>query len=86
MKEEREESNWRAWFLVASLALLFLIYGISMILFVGDKGPPPWDFGTVEDIPGQSVYSTAPSVGGAASVPEPQHVSQKPPRLPEEKP
>ncbi len=82
--------NWRAWFIVCTLAVLFLIYGVFMYFVVGDKGPPPWDFGTVEDIPGQSAYSTHPSVGGTASAPEPQHVSQKPPLVettaPEEKP
>ena len=89
---EREEggNNWKAWLIVCTLAILFLIYGVFMFFFVGDKGPPDWNFGNVEDIPGQSVYSTHPSVGGTASAPEPQHVSQKPPLaemgVPKEKP
>lgn len=78
---EREEGgkNFKAWFIVCTLAILLLIYGVFMYFVVGDKGPPPWDFGTVEDVPGQSVYSTQPTVGGTAPAPEPQHVSQKPP-------
>ena len=78
---DRQEGgkNWKAWFIVCTLAVLFFIYGMFMYFFVGDKGPPGWDFGAVEDIPGQSVYSTHPAVEGAASAPEPQHVSQKPP-------
>ncbi len=82
--------NWKGWIIVCTLAFLFLIYGVFMYFVVGDKGSPPWDFGTVEDVPGQSVYSTHPAVGGAASAPEPQHVSQRPPLAeagtPEKKP
>jgi hypothetical protein len=89
---EREESrkNWKDWFIVCTLAILFLIYGVFMYFIVGDKGPPDWNFGNVEDIPGQSVYSTNPAGQGPAAVPEPQHVSQKPPLVepgaPKEKP
>ncbi len=78
MKNEEGGKNWKGWFIVCTLAVLFLIYGVFMYLVVGDRGPPPWDFNTAEDIPGQSVYSTNPA-GGPAAVPELQHVSQKPP-------
>jgi len=40
------------------IAVLFLIWGLFVLIMVGDKGPPSWDFGVVEDIPGQSPYST----------------------------
>ncbi len=40
------------------IAVLFLIWGLFILFMVGDKGPPAWDFGVVEDIPGQSPYST----------------------------
>jgi hypothetical protein len=40
------------------IAVLFLIWALFILLLVGDKGPPSWDFGVVEDIPGQSPYST----------------------------
>jgi len=40
------------------IAVLFLLWGLFIFIMVGDKGPPSWDFGTMEDIPGQSPYST----------------------------
>lgn len=40
------------------IALLFICWGLIIFFLVGDKGPPAWDFGVVEDIPGQSPYST----------------------------
>ena len=79
MEREADGKNWKGWLIVCTLAILFLIYGVFMYFVVGDKGPPDWNFGNVEDIPGQSVYSTHPAVRGAACTPEPQHVSQKPP-------
>ncbi len=78
---EKEESRLvtRGWVIVCVLAIAFFVYGMIMYSFVGDKGPPDWDFGFVEDIPGGSVYSTIPAgPGPAAPVPEPQHVSEKP--------
>ncbi len=69
----------RGWVFVCALAVAFLVYGLIMFHYVGDKGPGEWDFGTVEDIPGQSIYSTAPAVRGPAAIPVPQHVDQKPP-------
>ena len=78
MEREQGGNNWKAWLIVCTLAVLFLIYGVFMYFVVGDKGPPAWDFGTVEDIPGQSSYSTHPPRQGKGTEPEPQHVSQKP--------
>jgi hypothetical protein len=40
------------------IAVLFLLWGLFIFIMVGDKGPPSWDFSTMEDIPGQSPYST----------------------------
>ena len=79
---EREEQgpSLRGWFYVCGLALFFLIYGLFMFYMIGDKGPPGWDFGTVEDIPGESVYSTNQPITGGTAAPEPQHVSQKSPQ------
>ena len=70
--------GYGGWAAVSALALAFLLYGLLMFFAIGDKGPPDWDFGTVEDVPGQSVYSTSPSDPGTTGVPEPQHVSGKP--------
>jgi hypothetical protein len=64
--------------LIISLSVAFVAYGIIMFLSIGDKGPPGWDFGAMEDTPGKSVYSTysgKPTLG-----PEEQHVAGRPSR------
>jgi hypothetical protein len=63
----------RGFLIVSLIAALFLGYGIFTYFAIGDKGNPDWDFGSVEDTPGQSVYST-----GEPGATEPQHVSRKP--------
>jgi hypothetical protein len=73
----------RSWFLVCILAIAFFLYGIFMYVVVGDKGPPDWDFGIVEDIPGKSIYSTFPEPVGATREPAPQHVKEKPALAPD---
>ena len=75
----------RSWVFVWFLAIFFLCYGLFMYFVVGDKGPPDWDFGIVEDIPGKSVYSTYPQPAGATKEPAPQHVTEKPALAPNEK-
>ena len=89
-ESEEQRPSLKGWFYVCGLALLFFIYGLFMFYMIGDKGPPGWDFGTVEDIPGESVYSTNQPITGGTAAPEPQHVSQKPPQaettVEEEKP
>ena len=52
------KGNLKAWIIVISMAVLFLVWGIFVFFSVGDKGPPPWDFGVIRDIPGESLYST----------------------------
>ncbi len=69
----------QGWLVVIGLALALFIYGMFAFFVIGDKGPPEWDFGTIPDIPGQSVYSTTPGIRGPQAIPEPQHVSEKPP-------
>jgi hypothetical protein len=60
---------------IAFLCAVFVAYGLFMFLSVGDKGPPGWDFGAAEDIPGKSVYSTS---SGNTAAPEEQHVAGQP--------
>lgn len=74
----------RSWILVWLLAIFFLLYGLFMYAVVGDKGPPDWDFGIIEDIPGKSAYSTFPEPAGATKEPAPQHVTGKPALAPVE--
>lgn len=73
--------------IVAGIALLFLVWGLAIFFTVGDKGSPPWDFGTVQDIPGESPYSTQRIRDVASLVPlpvesgvvvDPQHVADPP--------
>lgn len=75
--EEHGESTIRSLMIIVAIALSFFVWGLFIFFSVGDKGSPPWDFGIVADIPGESVYSTHPVT---APGPEPQHVSQKPPQ------
>jgi len=73
-----DERTIRSLIIVMAIALSFLAWGLLIFFSVGDKGSPSWDFGIVQDIPGESVYSTHGTVPGTASEPDPQHVSQKP--------
>jgi hypothetical protein len=59
----------RSWLIVVAIAVLFLAWGLFVFFSVGEKGPPDWDFGVVEDIPGQSPYATE------YTEPAPQHVA-----------
>jgi hypothetical protein len=77
----------RSWLVVLGIALAFLTWGLIVYFTVGDKGPPGWDFGVVQDIPGQSPYSThqtkrLPNLGplpeSAAKGVVPQHVMEPP--------
>jgi hypothetical protein len=85
LKSERGERT-RTWVLVFAFAAAVLLWGLFLFFAVGDKGPPPWDFGVVDDLPGSSPYSThggrppptlgpAPVLGSPALVP--QHVGAK---------
>jgi hypothetical protein len=73
----------RSWLVVLGIALAFLTWGLIVYYAVGDKGSPGWDFGVIQDIPGQSPYSThqtkrlpnlAPLPESAAKGVAPQHV------------
>lgn len=63
------KATLRSWIIVVVIAVLFLCWGLFIFIAVGDKGPPAWDFGVVEDIPGQSPYVTE------STEPATQHVS-----------
>jgi hypothetical protein len=72
------KTDMGGWTFVIGLAVFFLLYGLFLFLSIGDKGPPDWDFGVIEDIPGKSVNSTSPEPAGNIGEPEPQHVSGRP--------
>ena len=57
------KGSLKSWLIVLAVAVVFLSWGLFIFFAVGDKGPPPWDYGVVEDIPGQSPYSTVAPKG-----------------------
>lgn len=69
-----EKSSLRGWLVVMGMALLFVCWGLFLFFVVGDKGPPPWDFGVVKDIPGEAPHSSV--APGPAGPPAPQHVDR----------
>jgi hypothetical protein len=77
-KEREERRSLKLWIIIGGLSLAFLLYGLTMFLVVGDKGPPGWDFGVVEDTPGKSVFSTIQQQPVGTKGPEEQHVAGRP--------
>jgi hypothetical protein len=80
--ETDEERKFRrmvfhGWIIVFAIAALFVAYGFLAFFIIGDKGPPDWDYGSIRDVPAQSVYSTYP-YSEHAGAPEPQHVNRPP--------
>ena len=59
--------------IIMAIAFSFLAWGLFVFFSVGDKGSPPWDFGIVQDVPGESAYSTHPP---KAPEPEPARVPE----------
>ena len=78
--KNEEGTAARSWMIILAMAVFFVAWGILAYLAIGEKGPPPWDFGVVEDIPGESAYSTysPDQISGSYSLEE-QHVSGKTP-------
>lgn len=81
-RRERREAI-ATWLLLVGLAGGLVGWGYFLLAAVGDKGPPPWDFLAVDDLPGSSPYAVhgpkesptlgpAPRTGGRPVVP--QHV------------
>ena len=56
--EQQTKAPLRGWLIVIAMVFLFVLWGLFIFFAVGDKGPPPWDFGVIQDIPGESPYST----------------------------
>lgn len=69
-----DKGDSRGWIVVGVMAILFLLWGFLVFVTVGDKGPPPWDFGVVADVPGESPLSSVGPGGGPPPVP--QHVNR----------
>ncbi len=81
--QPNEESAARDWIIVLAMALFFSLWGLLIYFAVGDGWPPPWRYGTIPDVPGQSVYSVQGAEERAGTAPQPeknreQHIMGKP--------
>jgi hypothetical protein len=56
-KKENGKAMARSWLIVLSLALFFFLWGLLIYFSVGVSWPPPWRYGTIPDVPGESLYS-----------------------------
>ncbi|MEW6443104.1 MAG: hypothetical protein AB1640_19375 [bacterium] len=66
-----------AWAIVTGIAVSFTLFGLFVFFTVGDKGPPPWSYGSIADVPGDSPYSSVESTwipGQTLPLPPEQHV------------
>jgi hypothetical protein len=57
-QRESSKETLRSLGIALALAVLFFVWGLTIFFTVGEKGPPSWDFGIIQDIPGESPYST----------------------------
>lgn len=48
----------KTWLIVLLMVVGILGYGTIVYLSIGDKGPPPWRYGAIPDVPGESPFST----------------------------
>ena len=64
-----EPSPVRDWIIVLVISVCFLFWGLLIYYAVGDSWPPPWRYGTVPDVPGQSVYSVSQAEKRAGTAP-----------------
>ncbi len=64
-----EGSGIKSWAIVTAIALSFFLYGIFVFYIVGVSWPPPWRYGTVADVPGQSVYGVRGAEKAAGTAP-----------------
>jgi len=58
-----------SWMVVVSIAVAFFLWGIFIFFMVGISWPPPWRYGTVADVPGQSVYGVRGAEKAAGTAP-----------------
>jgi hypothetical protein len=64
-----QPSSVRGWLIVMAIALSFFVWGLLVFYTVGVRWPPPWRYGTVPDVPGQSVYGVGGAEKEAATAP-----------------
>jgi hypothetical protein len=82
--QTHKDSSARSWIIVLAVSLFFFLWGLFIFFAVGDGWPPPWRYGTVPDVPGQSVYSVQGAEERAGTAPlggetiREQHIMGKP--------
>jgi hypothetical protein len=64
----RKESVFGTWVLIILFTVWFLAYSLFTYFFVGDRGQPTWNLGTLNDVPATSPYAIY------KKIPYPQHV------------
>ncbi len=50
----------KTWLILLLMVMGILGYGITVYVTIGDKGPPGWNYGAINDVPGESPFSTEP--------------------------
>ena len=50
----------KTWLILLLMVIGILGYGITVYVTIGDKGPPGWNYGAINDVPGESPFSTEP--------------------------
>ncbi|MEW5908267.1 MAG: hypothetical protein AB1659_00545 [Thermodesulfobacteriota bacterium] len=58
----------KTWMVILLMLGIIFGKGILAYLVVGDRGVPSWDYGAVQDVPGESIYAVYPAL------PYPQHI------------
>lgn len=64
-----KEHTLGIWIVIALLLVLIVGKGLFAYYVVGSLGMPDWNYGTVQDVPGESPYAIY------QALPYPQHVS-----------
>jgi hypothetical protein len=65
VSREGDQADLRSWVIVLAIAVSFLTWGLVIFLTVGVSWPPPWRYGTVADVPGQSIYRLLSATAGS---------------------
>ncbi len=68
MMLKKKNGHFKTIFIIAAMWALILGKGLLAFYVIGDIGVPPWGFGTVKDVPGESPYALYDVL------PHPQHI------------
>jgi hypothetical protein len=69
LSRKEKPSAVRDWMIVLVISASFFFWGLLIYYAVGDNWPPPWRYGIVPDVPGQSVYSDSRAEKRAGTAP-----------------